>query len=343
MKLGYCVPAFAMPGADLFRTPNVADIRGVDVIGNARTAEELGFDSIWVCDHLMLGRDRAVLEGWTTLAMIAGATSRAKLGLIHQANLFREPAVAAKMMATLDRLSGGRFIHFFEAGMAKPEQHSYGLDWDDDHELRVERLGEAIRLIRALYAAEAPIDFAGAYYQLHQAALTPKPLQHEIPLWLGEPFPWVIDLTARLADGWNSTPVTLDELRRRLALLDAALAKVGRRRADLEISFETQILVAPDLASLRSKVAELVERGREADEEPKPEIVDFLAGRTDALPDWMTGPWIVGTADAAVARIGELEAAGVDHMMLWFMDAPQTDGMAFFMSEIAPRVKQHLR
>jgi len=339
MKFGYCVPAFAMPGANLFRTPNVADIRDVDVVGNARRAEELGFDSIWVCDHLMLGRDRAVLEGWTTLAMIAGATRRARLGLIHQANLFREPAIAAKMMATLDRLSGGRFIHFFEAGMAKPEQFAYGLDWDDDHGKRVERLEEAIGLIRALYDADGLIDFAGPHYRLHQAGLSPKPLQKQVPLWLGEAFPWVIELTARLADGWNSTPVTLDELRRRLALLDAALARQGRQRSALEISFETQILVAPDLPALRDKLAALVERGREAGEEPKPEVADFVAGRTDGLPDWMTGPWIVGTAETALARIGELRAAGVDHLMLWFMDAPEADGMTYFMTEVAPRAK----
>ena len=115
LKFGYCVPAFAMPGPDLFRVPNVARIENVDVLGNARDAERLGFDSLWVCDHLMLGRDKAVLEGWTTLAMIAGATTKAQLGLIHQANLFRMPQIAAKMMSTLDLLSGGRFIHFFEA------------------------------------------------------------------------------------------------------------------------------------------------------------------------------------------------------------------------------------
>ena len=339
MKLGFCVPAFAMPGANLFRTPNVADICDVDVLGTAREAERLGFDSIWVCDHLMLGREKAVLEGWTALAMIAGATTRIRLGLIHQANLFREPAIMAKMMATLDRLSGGRFIHFFEAGMAKPEQYAYGLDWDDDHGLRVERLEEAIELIRALYAGLAPIDFAGKYYQLHQAELQPRPIQPKIPLWLGEAFPPVIELAARLADGWNSTPVRLDELARRLALVDAALQRAGRSPRDLEISFETQVLIAPDIAALRARVAELVERGRAAGEEPKPEIVAFLDGATDALPDWMTGPWIVGTPDQAKARIAELKALGVDHLMLWFMDAPDPAGMRLFMAEVAPAAR----
>ncbi|MDB5542123.1 MAG: hypothetical protein JWQ89_3850 [Devosia sp.] len=337
LKLGYCVPAFAMPGPGLFRVPNVARIEEVDVLGNAREAERLGFDSLWVCDHLMLGREQAVLEGWTTLAMIAGATSRVQLGLIHQANLFRTPQIAAKMMSTLDLLSGGRFIHFFEAGMGRPEQVAYGLDWDDDHDARVERLEEAINVIRALYASDGPIDFDGKFYHLTQAQLAPKPVQKHVPVWLGEAFPPVIELSGRIADGWNSTPVTLEELARRLALLDASLARAGRSRAEVEISFETQILVAPNLAGLRRKVAALLERAAEAGAgTAQPEVLDFVAGRTDCLPESMTGPWIIGTAAEAKARIAELRGQGVDHLMLWFMDAPKSDGMTYFMEEIAP-------
>ena len=337
VKMGYCVPAFAMPGLDLFRVPNVARIEDVDVLANAREAERLGFDSLWVCDHLMLGRDKAVLEGWTTLAMIAGATQRAQLGLIHQANLFRLPQIAAKMMATLDRLSGGRFIHFFEAGMGRAEQVAYGLDWDDDHAARVERLEEAIELIRSLYSAPGPIDFAGKFYRFKQAELAPKPRQAHVPVWFGEAFEPVIELTARIADGWNTTPVTLAELDRRLGLLDAALSRAGRSRAELEISFETQILVAPDIATLRRKVTAMLDCANEASAAPpKSEVLDFVAGRIDHLPDEMTGPWIFGTAEAARRRIADLRARGVDHLMLWFMDAPDTDGMAYFMEEVAP-------
>jgi alkanesulfonate monooxygenase SsuD/methylene tetrahydromethanopterin reductase-like flavin-dependent oxidoreductase (luciferase family) len=336
MKMGYCVPAFAMPSAGLFRVPNLARIQDMDVLGNAKEAERLGFDSLWVCDHLILGRESSVLEGWTTLAMIAGATSRAELGLIHQANLFRAPQIAAKMMSTLDHLSGGRFIHFFEAGMGRPEQVAYGLDWDDDHGKRVERLEEAMELIQSLYTADKPIDFKGKFYHLEQAILSPKPRQKHVPVWLGEAFPWVIDLTARKADGWNTTPVSLEELDRRLSLLDAALKTAGRSRADIEISFETQILVAPDIATLRRKVASMLDHARAAGHEPDPAVTAFASGRADSLPSAMADPWIIGTAAEAKARIEALKARGVDHLMLWFMDAPDTDGMAYFMDEIGP-------
>jgi len=335
MKMGYCVPAFAMPSAGLFRVPNLSRIQDMDVLGNAKEAERLGFDSLWVCDHLILGRESSVLEGWTTLAMIAGATTKPELGLIHQANLFRAPQIAAKMMSTLDHLSGGRFIHFFEAGMGRPEQVAYGLDWNDDHAKRVERLEEALELIQSLYAADKPIDFKGKFYHLDQAILSPKPRQKHVPVWLGEAFPWVIDLTARKADGWNTTPVSLAELDRRLALLDAALVTAGRSRKDIEISFETQILVAPDTATLRRKVTSMLDHARAAGHEPEPAVADFAAGRTATLPTSMTDPWIIGTAADAKARIAELKSRGVDHLMLWFMDAPDTDGMAYFMQEIA--------
>jgi alkanesulfonate monooxygenase SsuD/methylene tetrahydromethanopterin reductase-like flavin-dependent oxidoreductase (luciferase family) len=336
LKMGYCVPAFAMPSAGLFRVPNLARIQDMDVLGNAKEAERLGFDSLWVCDHLILGRESSVLEGWTTLAMIAGATTKPELGLIHQANLFRAPQIAAKMMSTLDHLSNGRFIHFFEAGMGRPEQVAYGLDWDDDHGKRVERLEEAMELIQQLYASDKPFDFKGKFYHLEQAVLSPKPKQAHVPVWLGEAFPWVIDLAARKADGWNTTPVSLTELDRRLGLLDTALKTAGRSRADLEISFETQILVAADLTTLRRKVTSMLDHAREAGHEPDPAVADFAAGRTATLPASMTDPWIIGTADEAKARIAELRSRGVDHLMLWFMDAPDTDGMAYFMDEIAP-------
>ena len=77
-------------------------------------ADELGYDSLWVADHLMLGKDEAILEGWTTLAALAGMTRRAQLGIIHYNSVFRHPAFTAKMVSTLDQISNGRMIHFVD-------------------------------------------------------------------------------------------------------------------------------------------------------------------------------------------------------------------------------------
>lgn len=80
----------------------------------------------------------------------------------------------------------------------------------------------------------------------------------------------------------------------------------------------------------------MLDHAREAGHEPDTAVADFAAGRADALPESMTGPWIIGTAEQAKSRIEALKSRGVDHLMLWFMDAPDTDGMAYFMEEIAP-------
>jgi alkanesulfonate monooxygenase SsuD/methylene tetrahydromethanopterin reductase-like flavin-dependent oxidoreductase (luciferase family) len=91
IRFGFCVPNFALPGAGLFRTPGYAAPDSATTMALGRAAEELGYDSLWVADHLMLGQDDAILEGWTTLAARAGATQRVRLGMIHQANGFQHP------------------------------------------------------------------------------------------------------------------------------------------------------------------------------------------------------------------------------------------------------------
>src|SRR3982074_2221938 len=119
---------FANPGAAFFRTPSWTALDPAAAVDSAVQAEHLGYDSIWVADHLMHGFDDAILEGWTTLAVIAGRTGRVKLGTIHLAQPFRAPAIAAKMAATLDALSGGRLILFYDCGWQETEGRAYGLD-----------------------------------------------------------------------------------------------------------------------------------------------------------------------------------------------------------------------
>src|SRR5918999_3004557 len=153
IQFGVCLPIFACPGIQLFRTPGFATLDAAAVLPWGKHAAALGYDSLWVADHLMLGKDEAILEGWTVLAALAGATARPKLGMIHQALLFRHPALAAKMAATLDQISGGRLIHFMDCGYLRREYVNYGLPWDDDEEERIARLVEGTELILALWAA----------------------------------------------------------------------------------------------------------------------------------------------------------------------------------------------
>ncbi len=176
IQFGFCLPIFASPGPNLFRTPRFAELDPAATMAMARRADELGYDSLWVADHLMLGKDDAILEGWTVISALAGATSRAKLGMIHQGLLFRNPALAAKMTATLDQISGGRVIHFMDCGYMGREYINYGLPWDESIGTRVEMLVEATELMLDLWASDAPITRHGAHYSVSDAICNPKPM-----------------------------------------------------------------------------------------------------------------------------------------------------------------------
>ena len=339
---GYCVPIFAWPGGGLFRTPNFPTLDPSAAVKLAKLADVLGYDSVWVADHLMLGKDQAILEGWTTLAAIAGATTQIKLGIIHQAHFFRHPAVAAKMIATLDQISGGRFIWFADTGTRANEHHAYGLNYPDTMEARMPDFLEGLDLILKLWqTSEAnPLTFDGKYYHVKDAVCTPHPLtQPHPPIWFGEPHPLTLDAAARLGQGWNTVPVGVEALQKRLTALKAACQNVGRDFSELEISYETQILIAPTREAVREKLKAILALTPTGAETPRDaDFKAFVSGESDVYPRYLTDG-LVGTPDEIKTQLQTYLDMGVSHYMLWFMDAPETDGMQLFMEQVAPAFK----
>jgi alkanesulfonate monooxygenase SsuD/methylene tetrahydromethanopterin reductase-like flavin-dependent oxidoreductase (luciferase family) len=339
VQFGFCVPSFAWPGVELFRTPNYAALDPPTTMQLARLADELGYDSLWVADHLMLGKDQAILEGWTMLAALAGSTHTARLGLIHQANLFRNPAIAAKMAATLDQISGGRLIHFIDTGTQRREHLAYGLPWSDNAAEQNARLVESIELMIALWTADGPIDYAGFYYQVTGAVCAPAPIQRpHPPIWLGEAQPATLNICARYAQGWNTVPVALPELRARLAALSVACDQVGRPFQELEKSLEIQVLIAPDVAGLRRQLQTIIHKAP-AGQTPGTELAAFIDGSTDQLPRAMSETWLAGTPGDVVARVRDYVDAGISHFMLWFIDAPDQEGVRLFAEQVLPHYR----
>ncbi|MBW4437831.1 MAG: LLM class flavin-dependent oxidoreductase [Pleurocapsa minor GSE-CHR-MK-17-07R] len=342
-RFGYCVPIFAWPGSGLFRTPGFAALEPSQALTTAWLADALGYDSIWVADHLMLGHEQSILEGWTTLAAIAGSTSRARLGIIHQGHYFRHPAVAAKMIATLDQLSGGRFIYFADTGTRLSEHRAYGLHYPEDVRPRMDDFLEGLDLTLKLWASSesAPLTFEGKFYHVHEAVCAPPPVQlPHPPIWFGEAHPITLDACARLGQGWNSVPVGLETMKTRLSALREACANVGRDFSTLEISYETQILMAPTRDGVREQLRMML--ALTPDGAPTLNdagVDDFIAGRTAAYPSYLTDAWLVGTPDEVAGQIETYRALGVSHFMLWFMDAPRAEGMTLFMEQVAPRFR----
>ncbi|MCC7265470.1 MAG: LLM class flavin-dependent oxidoreductase [Candidatus Latescibacteria bacterium] len=335
-EFGYCLPIFAVPGNAFFRTPNYAALDAATTLTAGRQADALGYDSLWVADHLMLGKDEAILEGWTTLAALAGCTSRAKLGIIHYSHPMRHPAMTAKMTATLDQLSGGRLIHFFDCGNNRREHTAYGLPWQEEAEERLARMEEALELTLALWGADQPLDFSGRYYHLQQALCKPAPMQQpHPPVWVGEAHPLMLDLCARRAQGWNTTPVPLPELDRRLAALSAACERVGRPFTEIKKSFETQILIAPDLAGLRRSLGQILARNPN----PPADLAAFAQGQTDSLPASLTDTFLVGTPEQVATQLEVYLQRDIRHFLLWFMDAPDPAGLELFARAVLPRFR----
>ena len=172
-RFGYCVPIFANPGPAFFRTPALTALDPVAAVEAAVEAERLGFDSVWVADHLMHGYDGGIMEGWTTLSVIAGKTSRVQLGTIHLAQPFREPAIAAKMAATLDAISGGRLIFFYDCGWQEPEVRAYGLEWPDEEE-RIARMDEGLTADRRALAGRRAAELRRALLRDRRRDLPPE-------------------------------------------------------------------------------------------------------------------------------------------------------------------------
>jgi len=171
IKLGLQIPLFDFPGVapgELFE--RVSDI--------ARTAEASGFDSVWVMDHFeqIMGDPAApILEGYIVLAGIAARTERVNLGTLVTGVLYRNPAVLAKMVTSLDVLSSGRAVLGIGASWNESEQQHYGIERVTVAE-RMDRLDEALEICRLMFTQDAP-SFKGRYYEINEARNVPRPVR----------------------------------------------------------------------------------------------------------------------------------------------------------------------
>ncbi|NNC43375.1 MAG: LLM class flavin-dependent oxidoreductase [Acidimicrobiia bacterium] len=200
-------------------------------------AEEVGFDSLWLGDHLLYDKPEGALgpwECWTQLAAIAAVTNRVLLGPLVSPTGWRNPALLVKMAAAVDEISGGRLVLGLGSGWNRREFDAYGYAF----EKRVSRFEEAFTIITSLIRT-GHADVSGEFYQIRDLPMVP-PTRSDLPIMIGSTGPRMLSITAPHLNWWNewwsrfdNHPAGLDPL---LERLDSALGTAGRERAEITTS-----------------------------------------------------------------------------------------------------------
>ena len=239
--------------------------------------EALGFDSIWMSDHIMTegytttsGAPEPtdpdapppltpMTECWTLLAGVASRTTRAMTGTIVSPVTFRHPSMLAKQALALDQMTGGRFTLGLGAGYTAREHAAFGLPYPGAGE-RVTMLAEQLEIMRLLETGDYA-SFEGEYYTLDRAPCVPKPVNGHIPIMIGGTRPRMLRLCAQYADHYNVAG-SPNYVRDRFADLEAACEEIGRDPAEIKRSVGLFIAPVDPLSSLE-RALHVIERYRE--------------------------------------------------------------------------------
>jgi alkanesulfonate monooxygenase SsuD/methylene tetrahydromethanopterin reductase-like flavin-dependent oxidoreductase (luciferase family) len=288
-----------------------------DVLHRAKRCEELGIGSLWLYDHLYGPGVPNIpsLEAWTLATALLTRTERLRIGHMVLCNQFRHPAVLAKMATTLDQISDGRLELGIGSGSIEDEHVRTGLPWGSFRE-RSERLGETLEILTQAFANEM-IDFEGRHYTVRDMPIVPGPVQRPRPPivvgGVGEKY--TLPLVARYADVWNVPTYALGELERKVTVLQSICADIGRDPADIVLSVEAVMALAPDDASL-PKVRELAER------------------RFGAPGFGLREGGLVGTPAQIVDRIKQWEALGFGQIVLFTHDRASDETLDLLASAV---------
>jgi F420-dependent oxidoreductase-like protein len=274
-------------------------------------AEDLGFAGLYRSDHYTNAEGPYLdsLELWVSLTWLAAHTRRIQFGPLVTPVSFRQPTMTARMASAVDDLSGGRLVLGLGAGWQEREHANYG--WDLlDTQARFARFEEGLRIITHLLQSEKPLDFDGVYYKLHDAVLLPRPARAGgPPILIGGNGPKrTLPLAARYAQEWNAVYTPPSQFQELSRTLDALLAEQGRTPGEVRRSLMTGIVFAASAAEVRRKVDLRTKNRRTPDELRKKGVV-------------------VGVAEEVQQQLAALQAAGVQRVMLQWLDMDDVEGI----------------
>lgn len=303
IKAGYQIPLFTYPDV----APEGLFGRVVD---QAVTAEGSGFDSVWVMDHFwqlpMLGpTELEMLEGYTTLGALGARTTTANLGTLVTGVTYRNPAVLAKIVTTLDVISGGRAICGIGAAWFEEEHVGLGVDFPP-LKVRFQMLEEALVILRAMFRGERP-TIEGTHYRVTDAINSPLPLRDGGPPIMvgGSGEKKTLPLGARYADAINLSAGS-DELARKIDVIGSSLADAGRSRDELNISWLCTVVLGDTEAEAEERLRAMVaSRGMDVAMLDDPAVRPMLTSRI-----------MVGDADGVVSQLRSAAANGLDGIIV---------------------------
>src|SRR3954470_7125654 len=286
----------------------------------AQLAEQLGYDSVWLYDHVHnvpRPAHEAVFECWTTIAAISQVTTRVRLGQMVGCNSYRMPPLLAKITSTVDVISGGRLDWGIGAGWYENEYKGYGFEFPPPRE-RIGRLRECVEIVRSMWT-QPETTYRGKYYETQRANCDPNPLQQpHPPIWIGGGGEQLtLRVVARLADcsNFGGQP---QEWRHKREVLKEHCAEVGRDEDEIRKTWSPEVFI-------RSTEAEVQAAGsRSVWHEP--------------VASWRDGN-LVGTPDQVCEKIQTYVDLGCTGFVPWCADYPDTETLTLMAEQVMPNFR----
>jgi len=295
-------------------------------------AENLGYDSLWVEDHLMpwqLSCEKPTLEGWVLLSILAEKTERIMLGTMVSNILYRHPVILAKLAVMVDRISNGRFTMGLGLGWYGDEAKAYGLPMPSLR-VRIEMFEEAIKLMKKLWTGKGRVSFKGKYFNLENAPFEPKPIQKPHPPIIvgtgGEKV--MLKIVAREANGWNYGALSPEEVKHKLGVLRKYCEEIGRSFKELEKTFELYVFIGKtrdEAESILKEYLEIVPKGDKLQHVIQQLYIE------NALK---------GTPDDILERMERYVEAGIKHFILVFPGKRRFEMMKYFSERVLEKAKK---
>lgn len=305
-------------------------MRGADAVIDA------GLEGLWAPDHFMLGPHYQEYEVWTLLSALAERTDDVDLGPLVGSITYRNPALLAKMVTTVDHLAGPDRVRLgLGAGWHEAEHAAYDFEFPPISD-RIEMLEEGIHVCQAMFTEDAP-TFNGEYYDIDDAYNEPKPLTDpHPPIVVGGAGPKMLRLTARHADEWNveiSGRARGPPIEYKAEKFDEYLQDEGRNPDDVERSWLAHVLVKPTEAEVDEYCEEIfpLPWGEESDMEDAQ-----LSDKHDAMEK---GDFLIGTPTQVADQIQSIRDLGFTKLQLMFLDFPEHDGIELFGDEVIPQFR----